>query len=130
MASNAPFRIRSPDGKLMPLERVSAVNFMNSTLESAFILRGGIEKPFSLADDTPEGKSILELATEKGFSIPPLSIKADSSVEFIKFTAEITLTDRADMGVPMLLGRATIRGKFIVHPGRSFLISRTKRKSK
>jgi hypothetical protein len=35
-----------------------------------------------------------------------------------------------DMGVPMLLGRATIRGKFVVHPGRSYLISRTKRKSK
>lgn len=46
------------------------------------------------------------------------------------FDAEITLTDRADMGVPMLLGRNTIKGRFIVHPGRSFLISRNKRKSK
>jgi hypothetical protein len=48
----------------------------------------------------------------------------------VKFTAEITLTNRTDMGVPMLLGRATIRGKFLVHPGSAFLISRTKRKLK
>jgi hypothetical protein len=46
------------------------------------------------------------------------------------FSAEITLTDRTDMGVPMLLGRASVRGRFIVHPGRSFLLSRPKRKSK
>jgi hypothetical protein len=44
------------------------------------------------------------------------------------FAAEVTLTDRADMGVPMLLGRKTIKGRFLVHPGRSFLISRKKKK--
>ncbi|CAN5277749.1 RimK/LysX family protein [soil metagenome] len=48
-----------------------------------------------------------------------------------RFRAEITLTNRTDMGVPMLLGRTVIRGRFIVHPGRSFLISkRTLRKTK
>ena len=57
-------------------------------------------------------------------------VETDIAIGGTKFTAEITLTDRTDMGVPMLLGRATIRGKFIVHPGRSFLISRTKRKLK
>ena len=57
-------------------------------------------------------------------------VETDIAIGVTKFTAEITLTDRADMGVPMLLGRATIRGKFIVHPGRSFLISRTKRNLK
>jgi hypothetical protein len=36
---------------------------------------------------------------------------------------EVTLTNRTDMGVPMLLGRATVRDHFLVHPGRSFLIS-------
>jgi hypothetical protein len=43
-----------------------------------------------------------------------------------RLIAEITLTDRADMEVPMLLGRNTIKGRFLVHPGRSFLISRKK----
>ncbi len=57
-------------------------------------------------------------------------VETEIAVGLVKFTAEITLTDRADMGVPMLLGRATIRGKFIVHPGRSFLVSRSRRKSK
>ncbi|HRI21383.1 MAG TPA: potassium-transporting ATPase subunit KdpB, partial [Panacibacter sp.] len=39
----------------------------------------------SLADETPEGKSILELANEKG--IRPPSLQKDT-VKFIKFTAE------------------------------------------
>lgn len=38
---------------------------------------------------------------------------------------QITLTNRTDMGVPMLLGRATIKGRFLVHPGRSFVLSRS-----
>lgn len=45
-----------------------------------------------------------------------------------RIAAEVTLTDRTDMGVPMLLGRATVRGHFLVHPGRSFLMSRKKKK--
>jgi hypothetical protein len=57
-------------------------------------------------------------------------VETEIAIGPVKFSAEITLTNRTDMGVPMLLGRATIRGKFIVHPGRSFLISRPKRKSK
>jgi hypothetical protein len=40
--------------------------------------------------------------------------------------AEVTLTDRTDMGVPMLLGRASVREHFIVHPARSFIVSRKK----
>jgi hypothetical protein len=57
-------------------------------------------------------------------------VETEIAIGPVKFTAEITLTNRTDMGVPMLLGRATIRGKFIVHPGRSFLVSRPRRKSK
>jgi hypothetical protein len=41
--------------------------------------------------------------------------------------AEITLTDRSDMGVPMLLGRSTIKGKFLVNPGKTFLLSRKRK---
>ena len=43
-----------------------------------------------------------------------------------RIAAEVTLTNRTDMGVPMLLGRATVRDHFLVHPGRSFLISAPK----
>jgi hypothetical protein len=38
--------------------------------------------------------------------------------------AEITLTNRTDMDVPMLLGRNTIKKIFIVHPGKTFLLTR------
>lgn len=42
---------------------------------------------------------------------------------------EVTLTNRKDMGVPMLLGRASVRGLFVVHPGKSFILSKkTKRR--
>lgn len=42
-----------------------------------------------------------------------------------QITTEITLTDRADMGVPMLLGRIFLRGRFLVHAGRSFIQSKS-----
>jgi hypothetical protein len=42
--------------------------------------------------------------------------------------AEITLTDRSDMDVPMLLGRTTIKGLCLVHPARTFVL--TKRPAK
>jgi hypothetical protein len=41
----------------------------------------------------------------------------------VSWQAQITLTNRTDMGVPMLLGRNTIKGRFLVHPGRSFVLS-------
>lgn len=47
-----------------------------------------------------------------------------------KFLTEITLTDRTDMGVPMLLGREALKGRFIVNPARSFILSRRKKKTK
>jgi hypothetical protein len=43
-----------------------------------------------------------------------------------QFVTLITLTDRADMGVPMLLGRDTLKGRFLVNPSRSYLLSRRK----
>jgi hypothetical protein len=43
------------------------------------------------------------------------------------FVALISLTGRADMGVSMLLGRATIGGRFLVHPARSFLMTKRPR---
>ena len=41
--------------------------------------------------------------------------------------ADVTLTDRKDMGVPMLLGRATIKGQFVVNPAKTFLLSRKRK---
>jgi hypothetical protein len=57
-------------------------------------------------------------------------VETDIAIGKLKYPIEITLTDRTDMGVPMLLGRAAIKGRFLVHPGRSHLITRKKRKAK
>ena len=57
-------------------------------------------------------------------------VETDVVIGVHRFAIEVTLTDRADMGVPMLIGRTSIRGRFVVHPGRSFIVSQRKRKSK
>ena len=41
-----------------------------------------------------------------------------------RFLAEVNLTRRDTMGMPMLLGRQTVRRRFLVDPGRSYLIGR------
>lgn len=41
-----------------------------------------------------------------------------------ELAAEVTLTDRAPMGFRMLVGRTAIGKRFLVDPGRSFLVSR------
>jgi hypothetical protein len=38
------------------------------------------------------------------------------------FDAELSLTSRDEMGYPMLLGRSAMRRRFLVAPGRSFLM--------
>ena len=40
------------------------------------------------------------------------------------FHVELTLARRDEMGFRMLLGRQSVRGRFVVDPGRSFLIGR------
>ncbi|NJL25936.1 MAG: ATP-dependent zinc protease [Calothrix sp. SM1_5_4] len=40
------------------------------------------------------------------------------------WSAEVTLVNRDPMGFRMLIGRRALRGRFLIHPGRSFLQSR------
>jgi hypothetical protein len=53
-------------------------------------------------------------------------VETDLQIGLHRWRALVTLTDRADMGFPMLIGRSSIKGRFLVHPSRSFLISRPK----
>ncbi|MGL6181268.1 MAG: ATP-dependent zinc protease family protein [Aestuariivirga sp.] len=48
----------------------------------------------------------------------------------LRFIIDMTLTDRSDMGVPMLIGRSSIAGRYVVDPGRSFILSPKRRKPK
>jgi hypothetical protein len=50
-------------------------------------------------------------------------IETELEVGARRWSVLVTLTDRGDMGVPMLIGRSAIKGRFIVDPGRSFLLS-------
>ena len=44
--------------------------------------------------------------------------------------AEVTLTDRDTMAFRVLLGRSALRSRYVVHPGRSYLQSKSARKKK
>lgn len=45
-------------------------------------------------------------------------------IQDMRWDIEITLTNRDVMGFRMLLGRQAMRGRFVVDPGRSFLLGR------
>ena len=47
-----------------------------------------------------------------------------------RWPIEITLTDRSDMELPMLVGRSAMEGRLLVDPERSYLWHRPKRKSR
>ena len=66
--------------------------------------------------------------SSNGFSELRPIVEIVIQVGIHKFLVETTLTNRTDMGVPMLLGRNSIKGRFIVNPARSFIISRIKKK--
>ena len=42
-----------------------------------------------------------------------------------RWSAELTLAARDEMGFRMLLGREALRGRFLVEPGRSFLVGKS-----
>lgn len=50
-------------------------------------------------------------------------IETTARIGKVKWSIEITLTSRDDMGFRMLLGRSAIRKQFLVHPSRSYLLS-------
>lgn len=50
-----------------------------------------------------------------------ITVKTSFQIGTFEFPFDLTLTDRAGMKFPMLLGREAIRGRFLVDPGKSFL---------
>lgn len=66
--------------------------------------------------------------SSNGFSELRPIVEIVIQVGIHRFPVETTLTNRTDMGVPMLLGRNSVKGRFIVNPARSFIISRLKKK--
>lgn len=54
-------------------------------------------------------------------------IKTPLTIGGLRFRAEISLADRSDMRFPMLIGRSSLRGRFVVDSGHSWLQSPRKR---
>lgn len=50
-------------------------------------------------------------------------IKTPLKIGMIRFRAEISLADRSDMRFPMLIGRSSLRRRFVVDSGHSWLQS-------
>ena len=55
--------------------------------------------------------------------IRPL-VRMELSLAGQTWTTDVTLTDRSDMELPMLIGRAALKGRFLVDPARTQLANR------
>ena len=64
------------------------------------------------------------IKSSNGFSEIRPMIETEVVLGAHRFMAAITLTDRGDMEVPMLLGREAIKGRFLVNAARTFIHSR------
>ncbi|HNK29856.1 MAG TPA: potassium-transporting ATPase subunit KdpB, partial [Ferruginibacter sp.] len=78
------------DVDVLLLDKTGTITIGNRKATHFYPVKGVNEKEFmeysslsSLSDDTPEGKSIVELALQKG-----VNAKAEQGATFIKFTAE------------------------------------------
>lgn len=95
------------------LDKTGTITIGNRKATNFFILNGMNEKVFmkycvlsSLSDDTPEGKSIIELAKKSGVEINLSDYKNES---FIKFTAQTRMS-----GIDLNSGDSIRKGAFDV----------------
>ncbi|MBC6109707.1 potassium-transporting ATPase subunit KdpB [Pedobacter fastidiosus] len=98
------------DIDVLLLDKTGTITIGNRKATNFYPTAGVVIKDFtdacvlsSLADETPEGKSIIELANEQGFK--PLTTPKDST--FIKFTAETRSS-----GLDTVDGRRIRKGAF------------------
>ena len=56
-------------------------------------------------------------------------IKTNVQLGAATWPIEVTLTSRDNMGFRMLLGRTAIRGRYVVDPGRSYLVGKRRKRS-
>ncbi len=101
------------DIDVLLLDKTGTITIGNRKATNFYPANGVTEKNFieasvisSLADETPEGKSIIELATAGGF--PPSPLRGEGlGVRFIKFTAETRSS-----GMDMADGTQVRKGAF------------------
>ncbi|AMW30386.1 MULTISPECIES: ATP-dependent zinc protease family protein [Oscillatoriales] len=64
-----------------------------------------------------------EVRNSGGHSEERIVIVTTAQLRGHEWQIELTLTNRDVMGFRMLLGRAAVRERFLVHPGKSYLLS-------
>lgn len=63
------------------------------------------------------------IRSSSGHSSQRYVIQTQLELAGASWPVELTLTSRPDMGFRMLIGREAVRGRFLVDPGRSFVLS-------
>lgn len=74
-------------------------------------------------------KGIRRVKSSNGQIETRAVVETDVKIGRITLRIDVTLTDRTDMGVAMLLGRSSIGHDFLVHPTKTNLLSRKKHKT-
>ena len=69
---------------------------------------------------------VKHVKSSNGISETRAVIRATLQLGNMVMKTEVTLTDRTDMDVPMLLGRNSIKTLFVVNPAKTFMLSRRK----
>ena len=73
-------------------------------------------------------KGLRRVKSSSGHSETRAVVETDVKIGRHILRIEVTLTDRTDMGSPMLLGRGSIGQGFLVHPARTNLLTPRKRR--
>ena len=125
--------VRLPKLKLGPIVAKLDTGARSAALHADEIHVSGRRVTFIIIDEGRRRTYKAPLVGQKrikssnGISEMRAVIRATLEVGKSVFKAEITLTDRTDMDVPMLLGRNTLKGRFLVNPARTFLLDRKTR---
>lgn len=69
-------------------------------------------------------ESVRQIRSSNGATEQRITVRTPFRIGGNDYPCDLTLTDRAAMRFPMLLGREAIRGRFMVDPGRSFIFGR------
>lgn len=74
-------------------------------------------------------KGLRRVKSSSGHTETRAVVETEVKIGRYLLKVDVTLTDRTDMGVAMLLGRASIGHGFVVHPTRTNILSPRKRKA-
>jgi hypothetical protein len=118
--------VRFPKIKLGPITAKIDTGARTSALHADKIEIRGRRVRFMIAGKAYAAPltGFRRVKSSNGISEMRAVIRATVQLGSVLMKTEMTLTDRTDMDVPMLLGRNSIKGLFVVHPGKTFVLTR------